>query len=93
MTDPIELLKGCIPSLLDMQCRVTTDSVIGRIEMAIRLIETERGQAAACLGRKGGLKGGKARAEALSPDRRREIARQASRKRWNLPDGRIEREE
>jgi hypothetical protein len=38
--------------------------------------------AAAALGRLGGLKGGPARAQALSPERRREIARQAARKRW-----------
>jgi hypothetical protein len=32
--------------------------------------------------RKGGLKGGKARADSLSPDRRMEIAKQAAQKRW-----------
>jgi hypothetical protein len=32
--------------------------------------------------RSGGLKGGKARADALSPRRRREIARFAAQKRW-----------
>ena len=32
--------------------------------------------------RKGGLKGGKARAESLSPERRAEIARMAAAKRW-----------
>lgn len=38
--------------------------------------------AAAALGRKGGLKGGKARAEALSPERRAEIAKKAAAARW-----------
>jgi hypothetical protein len=33
-------------------------------------------------GRKGGLKGGKARAEKLSPEKRSEIARRAARARW-----------
>lgn len=33
-------------------------------------------------GRLGGIKGGVARAEALSADKRREIARKAARKRW-----------
>lgn len=37
---------------------------------------------AAALGRLGGLKGGKARAQALSARRRREIARKAARARW-----------
>jgi hypothetical protein len=39
---------------------------------------------AAALGRLGGLKGGPARAARLSPERRREIARQAARRRWKL---------
>lgn len=34
------------------------------------------------LGRRGGLKGGKARAAKLSPERRSEIAKQAAQKRW-----------
>lgn len=38
---------------------------------------------AVILGRKGGLKGGKARAEKLSPERRSEIARKAANSRWN----------
>ncbi len=40
---------------------------------------------AAALGRLGGLKGGKARAKALTPKRRREIARKAARARWKKP--------
>jgi hypothetical protein len=39
--------------------------------------------AAALLGRKGGLKGGKARSEKLSPERRAEIARKAAFARWS----------
>ena len=38
--------------------------------------------AAVSLGRRGGLKGGKARAEALSAKRRSEIAKKAAQKRW-----------
>ena len=34
------------------------------------------------LGRRGGLKGGKARAEKLSPEQRREIAKKAAQARW-----------
>jgi hypothetical protein len=37
------------------------------------------------LGRRGGLKGGKARAAKLSPERRSEIARKAAQKRWEKP--------
>ena len=39
--------------------------------------------AAVALGRKGGLKGGKARAEKLSSERKSEIARNAAKARWD----------
>lgn len=39
---------------------------------------------AAALGRLGGLKGGPARAATLSPERRRDIACRAARRRWGL---------
>ncbi|MBN2270062.1 MAG: hypothetical protein JXN61_05575 [Sedimentisphaerales bacterium] len=42
--------------------------------------------AAVALGRLGGLKGGKARAESLSKKRRTEIAKKAARKRWGYTD-------
>jgi hypothetical protein len=38
--------------------------------------------AAVALGRRGGLKGGKARAEKLTPEQRSEAARLAARARW-----------
>jgi len=38
--------------------------------------------AAVALGRLGGLKGGRARAEALSPKKRKDIARSAAHARW-----------
>ncbi len=38
--------------------------------------------AAVALGRKGGLKGGKARAAKLTPEQRSEAARRAARARW-----------
>jgi hypothetical protein len=39
--------------------------------------------AAAILGRRGGLKGGRARAEKLSAERRKTIAQDAARQRWS----------
>jgi len=42
----------------------------------------EKDPAAVALGRKGGLKGGKARAEKLTPEQRSEAARKAARARW-----------
>lgn len=44
--------------------------------------EDTRDPAAVALGRKGGLKGGKARAASLTPDRRRRIAQKAAQARW-----------
>jgi len=41
--------------------------------------------AAVALGRKGGLKGGKARAESMTPDQRSEAAKRAARARWAKP--------
>jgi hypothetical protein len=44
--------------------------------------EDTRNPAAVALGRKGGLKGGRARADKLSPEQRSEAARRASQARW-----------
>jgi len=41
-----------------------------------------KNKAAQELGRLGGLKGGKARAEKLTPEQRTEIARKAAKARW-----------
>jgi hypothetical protein len=43
----------------------------------------EKNPSAVALGRLGGLKGGKARANKLTPRRRKEIARKAARARWS----------
>lgn len=45
--------------------------------------DDEKNPAAVELGRKGGLKGGKARAEKLTSDQRSEIARNAALARWS----------
>jgi hypothetical protein len=55
--------------------------------MAFRVVqhatqEREEPSAAQASGRKGGLKGGKARAEKLTPEERSEIARKAAEERW-----------
>jgi hypothetical protein len=60
-------------------CHAPTErTTILRRRMALAV----RNPAAAALGRLGGLKGGRARAKALSPERRREIAIKAIRARW-----------
>ena len=45
----------------------------------------EKNAAAVALGRLGGLKGGKARAERLDPEYRKKIAKKAAMTRWTKP--------
>jgi len=45
----------------------------------------EKNPAAVALGRLGGMKGGLARANALTAHKRREIARKAAQSRWSKP--------
>jgi hypothetical protein len=47
--------------------------------------DQSKNAAAVTLGRLGGLKGGKARAEALTPAKRKAIARKAAEVRWKRP--------
>lgn len=47
--------------------------------------QPEKNPAAVSLGRLGGLKGGKARAKALSSEQRKRIAIHAARTRWSKP--------
>lgn len=49
--------------------------------------EDGRDLAAVLLGRRGGLKGGRARAESLTAERRREIAIRAAQSRWKKAGG------
>ena len=49
----------------------------------------KRSKAAAELGRRGGLKGGAARARALTPEQRREISKKANAVRWGVPKEQI----
>lgn len=48
--------------------------------------EDTRDPAAVALGRRGGLKGGRARADKLTAEKRSEIARKAARARWGSRD-------
>ena len=52
------------------------------MKIATGEIEEELPEPGKDYARKGGLKGGKARAEKLSPERRAEIARKAAESRW-----------
>ena len=80
-TDPTASDRTTCPS-----CHAPTERV--RI---IRELATRHGRStnplAAALGRRGGLKGGPARAAKLTPKRRREIARRAAQARWKKGPG------
>lgn len=61
-------------------------------EAALPKIDEGKDPAAVALGRKGGLKGGKARAEKLSASRRADIAKAAAAARWKAKVKRAEGE-
>lgn len=62
--------------------KLIVDIATGQIEDTI---DTEaKNPAAVELGRKGGLKGGKARAERMTPEERSEAAKRAAQARWNM---------
>lgn len=56
-----------------------TDLATGQAQEPI----STKNPAAVSLGRLGGLKGGKARADKMTPERRKEIAQNAAKKRWS----------
>jgi len=66
--DPIELGK------------LIGDIATGQVEDRV---EDDRDPAAVELGRRGGLKGGKARAKKLTPQQRKASAKKAARARWS----------
>lgn len=68
------------PRDVNQLAKLVTDLATGHAELP----KTDEGKdpAAVALGRKGGLKGGKARAANLSEKRRSEIAKKAAAARW-----------
>ena len=68
------------PRDLNSLAKFITDVATGQVELP----KTDEGKdpAAVALGRKGGLKGGKARAESLTAKKRTEIAKKAAAARW-----------
>jgi hypothetical protein len=60
--------------------KLVTDIAIGEAEDAPE--GAGKNPAAVALGRKGGLKGGKARAERMTPEQRSEAAKRAAQARW-----------
>lgn len=71
------------PRDLNQWAKRMLDIATGEVEDRAPTAEEEGKDAAAVsLGRRGGLKGGKARAESMTPERRAEIAKKAAAKRW-----------
>jgi len=71
-TDPNELAKQLVDEATGQAPRLDPDE--------------GKDPAAVSLGRRGGLKGGRARAEKLSPEQRAESARKAAQARWGKRD-------
>lgn len=69
------------PRDINSLAKFIVDAAVGEPEKG-DLLPDGRDPAAVALGRKGGLKGGKARALSLSPSRRKEIAKRAAKSRW-----------
>ncbi len=69
------------PRDINQLAKLVTDLATGQIELP----KTDDGKdpAAVALGRKGGLKGGNARAKALSAEQRAQIAKKAAKARWS----------
>jgi ABC-type phosphate/phosphonate transport system ATPase subunit len=67
---------------LNRLAKSIVDQAVTDEELQQRAIEEGKNPAAVVLGRLGGLKGGKARAEKLSAQQRVEIARKAAQARW-----------
>jgi hypothetical protein len=68
------------PRDVNSLAKFISDVATGQAELP----KTDDGKdpAAVALGRRGGLKGGKARAQALSPEARSRIAKKAANRRW-----------
>ncbi len=61
------------------------DILTGQVEDRVEppTDDPNKNAAAVSLGRKGGLKGGRARAESLTSEERKKIAQEAAKKRWH----------
>ena len=76
------MAKSKLPKDTNQRAVMIAQMATGEIETPKETEEDLIKRAASAMGRKGGLKGGKARKEALSPKRRKEIAKKAAAARW-----------
>jgi len=70
------------PTDINLLAAQIVEAATGPAEEQLTINQPEKNPAAVALGRLGGLKGGKARAEKLSPRKRSLIARKAAATRW-----------
>jgi hypothetical protein len=70
------------PTDLNQKAKSIVDIATGQAEDTLKQ-KDELKAAASALGKKGGLKGGPARAKSLTAKRRSEIAKKAARARWS----------
>jgi hypothetical protein len=80
-----KLIRPKRPRDPNQLAKLVADIAAGNIE-DMPVLDDGRDLAAVMLGRRGGLKGGRARAEKLSPERRKEIAQAAAAARWGKDD-------
>lgn len=73
-----------MPRDVNQRAKATLDLITGERQPEPEPVKDAR---AVELGRQGGLKGGKARAAKLSPERRRAIAQAAAETRWGKAQG------
>ncbi len=66
---------------INQLARLIVDSATDE-ELVKKAVSEGKNPAAVLLGRKGGLKGGKARAKSLSAQKRKKIAQNAAKARW-----------
>jgi len=74
--------KAKLPTDLNKRAKSIVDIATGGSEDT-KQSNDGKNPAAVALGRLGGLKGGKARANSLTPEQRSEIAKKAAAKRWD----------
>ncbi len=79
------MAKDKLPKDSNQRAVMIAQIATGEIEDTTKK-DDGKNAAAVALGRLGGLKGGKARAASLTPEKRKEIAQKAAAKRWEKED-------
>lgn len=75
------MAKAKRPTDINQKAKSIVDIATGESEDTAQ--QSTKNPAAVALGRLGGLKGGKARANSLTKEQRQEIAKKAAAKRWS----------